>query len=220
MDINSQIRNVLEHYRTLQYDSESNHIKGELFVTKSDSYDILIDLSPYPDFFPIVYETSGRIPSKLDRHVYGDTGSCCFTTRAKSQILLKTKISSLIIFIQEIVKPYFLNNSFYEINHRYKTEEYSHDYLGIIEGYKDILQIDNDLVLARTIFNRAEGKKLKIYDDCYCGSRVKLKKCSKGLHNNCYNDFKKIDRNVLIQDLGSHFEKHLSNIGVLKTRSK
>lgn len=213
MDINYEIEELMQKYPTLEYNSEKKELYGDLYISKNDCYEIKIDLIPYPKYFPNVYEVGERIPPKVDRHIYTDSGACCFTTLAKSQILLKTKIKNLSYFIKEIVIPYFKNNSYYEINKKYKLGEYSHGFFGIIEGYIDILNLKNVKLLANIIYNRVKGKKLKIQDACYCGSGVSLKKCSSGLHDRSYRDFKKIDVEVLENDLHKYFLKYLQHSG-------
>jgi len=210
MDIKQEIATVLTQYYTLSYDSNKNEFVGELYISKEDSYDILIQLNPYPYSFPIVFETADRIPKKLDRHIYTDTGSCCLTTSAKAQILLKTQITSLSLFIKEIVIPYFQNNSYFEINKEYRTDEYSHGVLGIVEGYRDILKMNNDFLIAKLMYNRINGEKLKIHNNCYCGSGIYMKKCTSGLHDKHYRLFKKIEIPLLEHDLDTYFSKHLS----------
>ncbi len=210
MDINVEIEDVLLNHPSLNYDTEKNHLEGELFISDNDSYELIIDLNSYPKSFPIVYETGERIPKKMDRHIYTDTGSCCFTTRAKAQILLRTKVKSLLIFINNIVIPYLQNNSYFEINKKYKTAEYSHGPLGAVESYRDILDLEIDMLIAQLIYRRVKGEKLSIRDACYCGSGIPLKKCNKGKHDKCYRAFRKIDKEILEGDLYTDFSKHLN----------
>lgn len=201
MELKSQISEVLEHYHGLSFNEINNSIDGELFISKDDSYDVSIELAPYPKFFPQVFEIGERIPRKVTRHIYTDTGSCCLSTSAKAQILLKSQIQSLYLFVKEIVMPYFQNNSYFEIKGHYKTDEYSHNKLGIVEGYRDILQTNNDYLIARLMLNRIEHKKLKMHDLCYCGSGQKIKKCNACKHYTCYKSFRKIDIDILQNDL-------------------
>lgn len=201
MDLKSQISDVLKQYPSLSFNEINNSIDGELFISKEDYYDVSIELEPYPKHFPRVFETGERIPRKVSRHIYSDSGSCCLSTQAKAQILLKKQIHSLYLFVKEIVIPYFQNNSYFEINGHYKTNEYSHNKLGIIEGYRDILQTDNDYQIAQVMLDRIKRKKLKIHDLCYCGSGQIMKKCKNGRHYNCYKDLQKIDIDVLQIDL-------------------
>jgi hypothetical protein len=216
MALNKEIEEVLSKYKSLTYSKKKNEITGELYISRHDSYSVRMQLDPYPFLFPHVWETAERIPKKVNRHIYTDTESCCFTTKAKAQILLKTKINSLYEFIKGIVIPYFQNNSYYELNKKYKTSEHSHDSLGVIEGYRDILQTKNDLAIAQIIHGRLNRKKLKIHHNCYCGTSLTLKKCSNGKHNWCYREFRKIEKTVLEEDLEIHFMPHLKKEGLLK----
>lgn len=215
MDIKEQVSEVLKCYPTMQYSSERNELSGELFISDYDSYQIRIDLTPYPRLFPNVFEIDERIPNKPSRHIYTDTGGCCLTTKAKAQILLKTKIKSLKEFVRDIVIPYLQNNSYFEINKKYKTEEYAHHHQGIVDGYKDILRINNETLIAKIIYHRINQPKLKIYLPCYCGSGLKLKNCSKGIHEKAYRDFKLIDKELLAHDLYQTICPMLKEKGIL-----
>lgn len=206
MDIKTQIEEVLKHYTGLSYNEINNSIDGELFISEDDSYDVSILLKSYPKHFPQVYETGERIPPKVSRHIYSDTKSCCLSTQAKAQILLKTQINSLYLFVKQIVIPYFQNNSYFEINGKYKTDEYAHNKSGIIEGYRDILQTNNDYLIARLIATRIKGAKLRLHDNCYCGSGLSIKTCNNYKHYKCYKDFRKIDKDVLMNDIPIFWE--------------
>ena len=208
MDIKKQVEEVLLRHKGLVYNSVDDSLGGELFLPDGDSYDLIIKLDSYPRFFPTVYEVGGRIPIKMDRHMYTDTGSCCFTTGAKSQILLKTKITSLTKFVDEIVVRYFENNSYYEINGTYCYSEYDHGSMGVVQSYQDILEITDIKSIGRLILQRLQNKKLSIRDLCYCNSGQSLKKCNSGLHCNNYRLFRMIDKDVLYNDL-KHFKKVL-----------
>ena len=201
MDIKTQIEEVLKNHSGLSYNEINNSIDGELFISEDDSYDVSIHLEPYPKHFPRVFETGERIPPKVSRHIYSDTKSCCLSTLAKAQILLKTEIRTLHLFIREIVIPYFQNNSYFEINGKYKTDEYAHDKSGVIEGYRDILQTNNDYLIARLIAGRIEGAKMRLHDKCYCGSGISMKKCNTYSHYKCYKNFRKIDIDLLKNDI-------------------
>lgn len=206
MLIKEQINEVLDFYDGLVFNSINNTFEGELFLPDGDTYDVLININSYPNTFPKVHEIGGRIPKKMDRHIYPESGSCCFTTVAKSQILLKTVVKSLLDFVDEIIIPYLENNSYYELNNRYYTEEYSHGKLGIIESYKDILQIDDTIKVAKILLKVAKSKKLVIHQNCYCESGRKLRKCYRGKHLNNLRKLYMVDKNVLMNDLYSFNE--------------
>ncbi len=200
MDIKDQITEVLKSYPTMQYSSERNELSGELFISDYDSYQIRIDLGAYPRFFPYVYEMEERIPVKADRHIYTDSERCCLTTRAKENILLKNKIKTLYQFISFIVIPFFQNNSYYEIEKKYKQGEYSHGVPGIIEAYKEILHLDNLNTVPKAM-EILRLKNIKKNDPCFCNSGLKLKQCSNGRHFEGYKEFKLIDLEIIEDDL-------------------
>lgn len=201
MDIKAQIEEVLNKHKGLQFQSERNIISGKIFLPSGDNYEIKMDLTLFPRLFPIVYEIGGRIPNKLHRHMYVDIGACCFTTRAKAQVLLKTKVSTLLLFIDEIVIRYFENNSYYEINGKYLFDEHDHGVMGILEGYQDILNVNDNKAIVSIIVKRLENNKLRLKHQCYCFSGQTLKKCHSGLHSKHYRTFKLVDKEILKSDL-------------------
>jgi len=206
MAVEKEVKIALSKHRGLNYDELGSRVFGELWISDDDSYDVEIDLKGYPRFFPSVYETSERIPrDNPNRHVYTDTGSCCLTTRAKGQILLRTEVTSFLLFIDKVVIPYFQNNSFYELNYKYFDEEYSHGPLGIVESYAEILQLTNPLQIASTLYNLITNGKLRVHNPCYCGSGIPLKKCKNGLHDKCYRNLRKVDKDVIKYDLYVEF---------------
>ncbi|MDM1397845.1 hypothetical protein HX049_11715 [Myroides odoratimimus] len=200
MDINDQIKQVLQKHKGFKLVKDSCILYGSLLISEEDSYEVEINFKNFPACFPIVHELDDRIPKKVERHIYSDTGSCCFTTRAKADIFLETQIFTLLDFIDKIVIPYFENNSYYEINGRYHGDEYSHNKQGVIEGYYDILGITDILPIYRLILNRLKGQKIKLKDGCYCGSKEALKKCNNGLHERKYRNFRKIKKDTLLID--------------------
>lgn len=212
MDIKKQIDDLLSKHKSLSYIEEKNIIVGKLLVPENDFYEVSIDLSPYPSRFPNVEETAERIPKKANRHIYTDTGTCCFTTLAKSQILLKTKVKSLDSFIKLIVIPYFENNSYFEINKKYFTDEYSHNISGVLEGYKDILGLDNNYKIITVIYDRLTNNEAKYQRKCYCGGTKQLRKCNNGKHFKYYNKLKLIESNTLDTDLTNILEFLKNNI--------
>lgn len=196
MDIKKQINDVLSKYPDLKFLEDKN-----VFVGVLDGYELRIELTPYPKRFPTVFEVGERIPKKADRHIYEDTGNCCFTTSALSQILLKTKIKSLESFIKNIILPYLENNSYYELNQHYYTQEYSHGMDGVLEGFKDILDVNHTYKVLRIVLDVCQGKFIKSSDKCYCGSNKSLKTCSNGKHYRKYNNLRSVDVATLRYDL-------------------
>ena len=205
MAVNQEVKSVLREFRGLKFNSDDHSLVGIIEIEENDSYDLKISLCSYPRSFPEVWETSERIPRELHRHTYSDTGSLCFTTAAKAQILLKTKIKSLRSFLKEILVPYLKNNSFYELNGYYSFDEYSHNGFGVIEGYQDIFGIRNPSIIEELIVERYSDIERQNSSPCYCGSGKSLMTCSSGLHYRSYRRFLLIEKNVLYYDLVNTF---------------
>lgn len=189
------IEQVITQHPKLIYDENLNQFRGYLEVDENDVYKIEIDLNPFPDSFPLVKEIGERIPHLSDRHIY-DSGYCCFTTKANENILLKSKVKTIPFFINEIVVPYFLNQSYYEITGEYKHGEYSHGVSGTIEGYGDILRVKNVWIIYNMLLARSNNYNIGVNDKCYCGSRKKIKKC----HRMSYKNFMLIDISIIQKD--------------------
>ena len=201
MGLQNEIEEALLVHQGLSNLSSSNIISGTLYLGDNDSYEIEMDISPYPKFFPSVKETEGRIPLKMDRHIYPLTGNCCFTTRAKSQILLRTKVKSLLMFLDLVVVPYFENNSYFEIHKHYFGDEYPHDESGILHGYIDILKIEDKSIVEKTIVQTIAAKRFVEHQLCYCGSGRKLRKCTHKKHIQYLRNLYMVDKDVLKSDL-------------------
>jgi hypothetical protein len=46
-------------------------------VVVKDSYDLRIEAGSYPEALPVVFETGGRIPRRMDEHVFESSGRLC-----------------------------------------------------------------------------------------------------------------------------------------------
>ncbi len=202
------INKILTNYPFLKFDKEERTFVGHIYIDKDDRYNLVIDISNFPNNFPKVIEVDERIPRKADRHINRDN-SLCFTTNLNEKILLKTVIIDLETFFKLILIPYLVNNSYYEINKKYKYGEYSHnpvysiletyrDFVSIYKKYKEILDVENFELIYNILINVAQGKKYRPNELCYCGSNKKIKKCKN--HEEGYRKIKKISSKKLSFD--------------------
>lgn len=199
--LSEQIAKVFERYPTLTYDVTTQIFSGYLYASEKDGdrYFLKIFIADFPKSFPMVWEVGERIPLKDDRHINSD-GSICFCTKAKEEIALSTKVFALCDFIKLILIPFLQNNSYFESEKRYKFGEHSHNpILATYETYEEILKIKNPIIIERTIENLIAGIKIRPNELCYCGSRLKIKRCSN--HQECYKDSRKISTETLQLDL-------------------
>lgn len=200
-EVITQVKLVQKEQPGLEYIPEKGYLSGRLKIEEGDEYSVDIDLNSFPYRFPIVWETGERIPRRIDRHINNKIESCCFTTSAMEQILLKTKVKSLLQFINLIAIPYFLNNSYFEINKKYKNGDYSHGILGKIEGYGDILELDDKKIIVLALMMRLSQRNYNRNDICFCG-KVNIENC----HFINYNNLFLIDHRTIIDDLKDYFQ--------------
>lgn len=197
---NNDIDKVKETYPELIFNKIEKTFSGKINLYDNhdiiDVYNITIDIKPFPKDFPKLFIKDERVKRTIERHIY-DTGECCLTTKAVENILLRKTIFTIEKFISDIIIPFLANQSYYELTGKFKHGFYSHGIPGIFEGYKDILKIDDLRKILYLISQRViKNKKLRPNDICYCREK-KLKKC----HNQYYNDFKLINKQILEDDL-------------------
>jgi hypothetical protein len=164
-----------------------------------DTYSIRITPQPdYPNRFPFVFETMGKIPINIDWHVFSDGHFCLCTI--PEELLKCKKGFSLCDFIETEVKPYLFNQTFRR-EYGFFNHERKHGFEGELEYYKEILGLKDVIDLARFFISILNRKKPKRTDLCFCGSGNKFRNCHR-------------DRYLTFEEL-SQFELHvlLSNIG-------
>ncbi|WP_409151174.1 SEC-C metal-binding domain-containing protein [Sphingobacterium sp. BS-2] len=151
-----------------------------------DSYSVKILCVPdYPNSFPVVYETKGRLPHNIDWHVYRD-GHFCICTPAEEYIQCSKGIT-LLDFIQNHLVPYLHNQAFRELEGYYLNER-SHGKKGVLESLYMMLDTTNaDKVLDILIFiykNKTPHRTSK----CFCESGKKYRHC----HRESFTQIKQI----------------------------
>ncbi len=182
-----------EHFPALNVSIENDvvFVRGNLSLPENvDEFSIEIELKDdYPNSVPIVREIGGRIPHGK-RHTFTN-GNCCLFVR-EEKWKHYPKGTKLIDFIENVVVPYFLAQSYFEITNKWLWGERSHGIYGIIEFYKEELKTD-DLNLIVKFIEYLAKPTLKKYRICYCGSGKKLQKC----HYNVLKNYRiKISQDV------------------------
>lgn len=168
---------------------EKLHLKGRLDIGFGDDnqYEIEIIVSDkFPRQIPEVHETSGRVPSVMDRHFMSDNSGCCLVMPHLYRQYFKAMMT-FEDFINVLVVPFFQNQLYYEINGRF-VQGYKHGEYGIWEHYFELFGED---LQPRTLYKladavlmeRIDGKvRIKGHKLCPCGSGVIQRKChGKGL---------------------------------------
>lgn len=156
-----------------------------------DSFDIKIICTPdYPQTFPHVFETGGRIPLNIDWHVYSD-GHCCLCS-IPEEIIVCNKGIDITTFIATQVTPYFFNQKYREM-HGFFLKERSHGERGNIEFFEDTFGTSNLNKIKRLLSFIVNNEEPNRVSECFCGSGEKYRKC----HRQAYKLLKPLPKIVL-----------------------
>lgn len=156
-------------------------LTGMLFLRDVDGYEIdnyrvkIVCLENYPKVEPIVYELGGRIPKIADRHFYpAETNACLFLSDERYKYYNES--TTIGDFIQQIVEPFFLSQSHYELTGKWLFGDRRHGVYGIIDFYQEVLN-SNDLSEIMRFLYALAGDKVKGHWNCFCGSKRKMRNC-------------------------------------------
>lgn len=188
---------VLEKYKELSFKKDDGVpcIFGSLVLNDEyggieDTYHIEIKaVADFPNRFPKVFETGGRIPRNVDWHIFEDTGNCCITSPPEEIIICNNGIT-LLSFIDNQVKNYFYSQIFRNQN-GYFLKERSHGSKGWIEFFEETFMTDNIFNIEFGLNQIIEGKKIDRVSMCFCGSGKKYRKC----HKKSYDILSKLSLN-------------------------
>lgn len=200
----SQIEQAIVAYPTLRrVKVNGKHIlKGVLAVIDKNGtywadYEIEIHSTEnFPNEFPILFETSDKIPKIADWHIYEDTLSCCVKIKPE-EILRCRKGITIKEYICEEVLPYLFNQTHRRIEGYYVNGEYGHGKLGMYQYYSDLLNTGNNIQLTIQLMlfisnNERPGRTAS----CFCGRNIKFRDC----HRNAYDRLKQLGSEMLQLD--------------------
>lgn len=164
-----------------------------------DSYEVevIFKASEFSSL-PQVYERGGRIDrvaqerriKRVDLHINPNGAAClCLKTKEKEHL---PNGFCLPDYIQNLVIPFFYEQSYYEKHSRWPWGEYSHGDLGYLEGYGEntasasVESVAECITLLKKYKKQwdkyrellsTRKRKLKGHHLCFCGSALKIKKC-------------------------------------------
>lgn len=192
----SQLKEAITVYPSL-YEAFSENkkiLKGRLPVVDKEGkrwedYDIEIHCPVnFPYEFPILYETSGKIPKIGDWHIYEDTLSCCVKVHPE-EILRCKKGITVTEYIQEEVLPYLFNQTHRRVEGYYVNGEYAHGAAGVFQFYAGILKTGTDIELTLQLMNFiATYERPSRNSLCFCGQKIKFRHC----HRDAFDKLKAI----------------------------
>lgn len=141
-----------------------------------EDYDVKIFFpKSYPYRFPIVEETSRKIPRDVNRHVKYD-GTLCFGNPQDELNVCRSGIT-FTFFLDKILNTHLCREYAREKNGVYPTGERSHGYEGIWEGYYEIFDTKDKEVILKELDKIINNKPIARNATCYCTSGKKYKAC-------------------------------------------
>lgn len=140
-----------------------------------DTYSVKIIPQPdYPNRFPSVFETMGKIPNNIDWHVFSDGHFCLCTI--PEELLKCKKGFSLFDFIETEVKPYLFNQTFRR-EYGFFNHERKHGFEGELDSYMEILGMNNIMDIALFFNFLIKRNEQSRTEKCFCGSGKKYRHC-------------------------------------------
>jgi len=129
----------------------------------------------FPFAEPRVFETGGRIPRIVDRHIYEGSGRCC--TGVWEEAFLNPAVRSVAGFMDILVNDYFVSQTYYETNERWPYGDRSHGKLGVVEACCDLLGIEQEPRVCLDMMAYLAGLPWKGHRSCMCGSGTRFRHC-------------------------------------------
>lgn len=201
----SELNSILDRFPDWEYNPKQRTFSGYFPISDGDRYYLEMDVTPFPDRFPRVLELNERIPPIANRHVNKD-GTLCFASPLDTELALINQIKSITDFIDLILIPYLENNSYFELNKKYKFGERLHNLIDAeFHSYQDQLDLGNAGITLNTIKSLKDRVKIRPNDKCYCGSGIKIKDCKdhqerykklrdSRLHNRIVKDYQMMEK--------------------------
>ena len=142
-------------------------------IILADDYALRIIISNnYPSEIPIVYELSGKIPSKYP-HISVDR-ALCLGIRGDIACELERE-PSLANFVDTIVQSALYSAKFYLKYGRYPFGERKHGAQGILSYYEELF--DADQATSFALLQIIALEQYRGHSPCPCGSSQKLRNC-------------------------------------------
>lgn len=129
----------------------------------------------FPQQWPVVWETAGRIPRIMDRHVYADSGSLCVMLPDEAYLALSPGIT-LLEYLNGPVQNYFLGQLCVEQGKPWPWGEHEHGLPAAIKFYGEFLALDDERAIIAVLYRVWEGR-YKGHWPCPCRSGLITRKC-------------------------------------------
>jgi hypothetical protein len=155
-------------------------LKGKFPITHAgreiDRFLIEIEIpSNFPTAWPRVWETGGRIPRILDRHVNGADGTLCVILPDEAFIRYASTIT-LLEYLNGPLRNFFIGQLSVENGHPWPWGEHAHGVKGAVAYYGELLGVGDALTIGNVLYMIWKGR-YKGHWPCPCGSGQKIRNC-------------------------------------------
>jgi len=197
----SALQVIFMRQKGLRAEIENNTliISGAYYIydsdTPYDSYEIWIGIQgTYPYVEPVVFETGGKIPKVVERHVFPKSERCCLGVW--EEWLLKETDNSVANFMNTILQSYFVSQNYFDQFGQWPFGERAHDKSAFVESFAEMLGVPvvKESVLAYVSILCADWP--KGHSACPCGSGKKLRNCH---HEDLLELHKKVPKKIARQ---------------------
>jgi hypothetical protein len=178
-----ECRAISAEFPNLVYNEEQGLpvISGKILLKEQDmfidAYEVrIIPTLDYPNRFPLVFETAGRLPHNIEWHVFPD-GHCCIKSYPEEIYMCRQGLS-LQDFIGGQLVPYFFNQKYRELN-GFFLQERKHGDAGSLQFFEDIFHTSDLRIIGRGLLSLWENGLPNRVSECFCGSGKKYRKCHK-----------------------------------------
>ena len=175
-------RDLRAHYPTLRLDLSEGRaeVRGTFPIldedgTELDRWEVSITLPPaYPTDLPVVRETGGRIPARLENHVLSSDGTACVLL-PESRYRWFPLGAPFVDFLDGPLRGFLASQSHRARGGTWVHGEWEHGALAALQFYKELLGSGDDIVGWRALI--AVGLDLLDGHLCPCGRRRPVREC-------------------------------------------
>jgi hypothetical protein len=181
------------------------HIQG-VFVCVSDAgpfdqYEVEIAISAlFPEKEPFLWETGGRIPRTMERHVFPRSGRACLGLW--EAWLLRNTDASFERYLCSHVTSYFVSQSIFELTGEWPFGEQGHGREDIARTYAEALHLPTGWDY-QSFVRLLGGPRLEGNATCPCGSGRRLKHC----HWQYIRDVRRVTPAYIRRDMRERLDK-------------
>lgn len=151
-------------------------LRGTYAAVDGDRYALEIALpADYPRSLPEVWETGGRIPREIDRHVFPANGALCLGVPLALWIAMKCDFS-VDHMLNGPIRSFLIGNSLVEEGEPWPHGDRSHGAAGILQHFGELVGTADPMVVGTLVIDLLD-RKVRGHWLCPCGSGRIIRKC-------------------------------------------